>query len=441
MRLIILYFVFFPSILFGKQNLYLQDPARTIVDSLYKVENVMIVGNSETKDFVVLREMSLKTGEYITQKLISYDQSRIYSLGLFNRVIIHVLPVSDTSADLVVEVNERWYIFPFPIFGIRDRDWKKVYWGGGILHSNFRGRNEKLYATFTLGYDPSVAMAYRNPFLSVDGSYQFEGRFAYDRVRNRSIIAQEGGENFSEEHFSLVFSLGKRFGINHMFWFSGGSEIIKVSEYLPGRTINPDGKDLFPYFSVSYNYDSRDLYEYPSMGTFLRFSVKKYGFPGNAIDMVRYATDFRHYLPVFSKVILTGRIFTDFAAAGRTPSYNRVYFGYTERIRGHFKEVREGENLFGISTEIHYPIFGPVYYSVDYLPQEFGIIKFGIVAAIFADAGTVWFRSKPFALNTFSRGYGTGIHLLLPYSIVLRIDYAWNEVRRGEFILDLGTSF
>lgn len=441
MRLIILYFAVLTSTLFGKQFLIAQDTTGKNIDSLYRVENIMIVGNSETKDFVILREMTLKTGEYITEKLLAYDQSRIYSLGLFNRVIIHVLPVSEASADLVVEVNERWYIFPFPILGVRDRDWKKVYWGGGILHSNFRGRNEKLYATFTLGYDPSAAMAYRNPFVSIDGSYQFEGRFAYDKIRNRSIIAQEGGENFSEEHLSLVLSLGKRFGINHMFWFSGGSEMVRVSEYLPGRTIYSSGKDLFPYFAVSYTYDSRDLYEYPAIGTFLRFGIKKYGFPGNAIDMVRYATDFRHYLPIYSKLVLTGRFFSDFVAAGRTPSYNRVYLGYTERIRGHFKEVREGENLFGISSELHYPLFGPVYYSADYLPAEFGIIKFGIVAATFADAGTVWFRNEPFALNTFSKGYGIGIHLLLPYSIVLRIDYAWNEVRHGEFILDLGTSF
>lgn len=427
--------------LFGYPNPEMSDTNQVKSDSLYRVESVMVVGNEETKEFVILREMSLQPGERITEELVAYDQNRIYSLGLFNRVVIHVVPASEEKANLIVEVSERWYIFPFPIFGIRDRDWKKVYFGGGLLHSNFRGRNEKLYATIILGYDPSFAVSYRNPFLVNDGSYQFDTRFAYDKIRNRSISAQAGGENFNEQHISFMVSFGRRFGINHAVWVTAGGEMVKVSSYQPGRTISSDGKDIYPFGAVSYTYDTRDLFEYPTMGSFFRIGARKYGLPGNDIDIVRYATDFRHYRPLISSLVLTGRLFTDWAAAGRTPSYNRVYLGYTERIRGHFKDVREGENLFGISTELHYPLFTPVYYTVDYLPPEFRILKFGVIAALFADAGTVWFRGEPLALNTFTKGYGAGIHLLLPYSIVLRVDYAWNEVRRGEFIIDLGTSF
>jgi outer membrane protein assembly factor BamA len=419
----------------------LPDTAQIIPDSVYRVGSVTVFGNEETKDFVILREMTLQPGEFITKELINYDQSRIYSLGLFNRVIIHVVAAGENTGDLVIEVSERWYIFPFPIFGLRDHDWKKAYYGGGILHSNFRGRNEKLYATFTLGYDPSFAVSYRNPFLASDGSYQFDTRIAFDNIRNRSISAQMGGENFDEKHFSLLVSLGRRFGINHAIWLTAGGEIVKVSSYQPGRTISMDGQDVYPFGAISYTYDTRDLFEYPAMGSFFKLNIKKYGFPGNDLDVVRYSTDFRHYQPVFSPLVLTGRLFTDWAAAGRTPSYNRVYFGYAERIRGHFKEVKEGENLLGFSAELHCPVYGPVYYSADYLPAEFRILKFGIIAAIFADAGTVWFRNEPLALNTFAKGYGGGIHFLLPYSVVLRVDYAWNEARHGEFIIDLGTSF
>jgi outer membrane protein assembly factor BamA len=101
----------------------------------------------------------------------------------------------------------------------------------------------------------------------------------------------------------------------------------------------------------------------------------------------------------------------------------------------------EGENLFGVSTEMHYPLLKPVYFKFDFLPAEFSILKFGVVAAAFADAGTVWFRHQPFAVNNFAKGYGVGIHFILPYSWILRTEYAWNEMRQGEFILDLGSSF
>jgi opacity protein-like surface antigen len=36
----------------------------------------------------------------------------------------------------------------------------------------------------------------------------------------------------------------------------------------------------------------------------------------------------------------------------------------------------------------------------------------------------------------FATGYGAGIDFLLPYSVVLRTEYAWNEFGVGQFIID-----
>jgi outer membrane protein assembly factor BamA len=418
-----------------------QDSSTTLSDSLFIVDTVMIVGNSATKDFVVKREMSLQPGSIITQELLQYDQSRIYSLGIFNQVSIYVQPTVENKANLIIEVSERWFVFPFPVIGIKDRDWKKLYYGAGLLHSNFRGRNEKLYAMFVLGYDPSGEIWYRNPFLSGDGSYSLDAKIAYSKNKNKSVVAQSTGNNFTEQHIYATIGLGKRFGVHHMFWLTAGFEYVGVSEFKPGRTISENGIDRFPLLGASYTYDTRDLIEYPSSGSFARFAISKYGFPSSNLYIVRYATDIRQFVPLKSNVILSGRLFTNFVAGSSTPSYNRVYFGYTERIRGHFKEVTEGENLFGLSTELHYQLFEPIFIQMKFLPPEFSILKFGIVAAAFGDAGTVWFRDERFALNYFQRGYGVGLHFLLPYSMILRADYAWNESRRGEFIFDLGSSF
>jgi len=410
-------------------------------DSTFILDSVIIIGNTRTKSYVIRAEISLQQGTRFTPELLEYEQNRIYSLGLFNRVQLHILPKLEKKADIVVEVNERWYIFPFPVIGLRDRDWKKLYYGGGLLHSNFRGRNEKIFGMVVLGYDPAVEVSYRTPFLSLDGGYLGEVRFAFQKVRNRSLAAQQLSNSFDERHIAGTLSIGKRFDTHQTVWITVGFESVEISEYQPGRTISTSGKDRYPFFGASYTYDTRDLFEYPSMGTFMKFSVRKYGIPSQALDFVRYAADLRRYVPLVPNFVLTGRLFTDLVAAGITPTYNRVYLGYAERIRGHFKEVREGENLVGISAELHYPFFQPVYLNLTFLPTEFSILRFGIVAAAFSDAGTVWFRHHPFAINSFTKGYGVGIHFLLPYSMILRTDYAWNEARRGEFILDLGTSF
>jgi len=419
-----------------------QDTAQTTIpDSLYYVDSILITGNVTTKDFVILREMTLKRGSLITQEKIEYDKKRIYSLGLFNEVQMFVIPSSEHTADLVVIVNERWFIYPYPVVGLKDRDWGKFYFGVGLTHLNFRGRNEKVFLSFVLGYDPGFSITYRNPSLTDDGTFFLNTRISHSNVSNRSLQAQSLAGKFTERHTSFSATIGKRFTIASTVWTTVGYEIVDMSDVVPALSLSPSGKDRYPFFGVGASYDTRDLREYPAYGTFAQVTVTKFGLPSHDVDFIRYSFDTRRYIPLNSVFVLTARAFTDVVAAGPTPVYNRVYFGYGERLRGHFFHVVEGENIFGVSTELHYTLFEPTYFTVNFLPPEFGVWKFGVYAAVFGDAGTVWFRRHPFALNNFLRGYGAGLHLLLPYSAVFRAEYGIDEYGNGEFIFDLGTTF
>jgi outer membrane protein assembly factor BamA len=219
-----------------------------------------------------------------------------------------------------------------------------------------------------------------------------------------------------------------------------GYELVDIPENHAGQAISPDGIDAFPVAGLGYMFDTRDLREYPSAGHFVRLSVTKIGWPSKRLDLIRYAADVRQFTPFPFGTTFVVRLFTDCVAGSRTPSYNRVFFGYGERIRGHFKEVMEGESQFGAVAELRCPLLSPRYFTAGFAPKEFGLWRFGISAAVFADAGTVWFRGQPVALNAFAKGYGGGLHFLLPYSVVLRTEVAWNEARRSQFIIDVGTS-
>ena len=320
-------------------------------DSVFIIEKVVILGNEKTKDHVLLREMTMKKGDFITGEALEYDKSRIYSLGLFTRVEIGFMATpSDTTGKppevtLVILVSERWYFYPFPVVGIKDRDWKKFYFGGGITHQNFRGRNEKLNAMLIIGYDPTVILSYRNPLIDFENNYFLSTGLAWRVVRNRSILTLTGSTNFDERHFNVSLDIGKRIQRTHTVWVSGGYEIVKVADYAPGRTISSDGTDAYPFFGIGYTYDSRDLAEYAMYGSFVRTTLAKSGVPGQVIDFTRFAVDFRRFIPIASRLTLAGRLFGDFAAGGPLPTYSRVYLGYGERIRGHFSEVSEGEQL------------------------------------------------------------------------------------------------
>lgn len=405
------------------------------------LDRIVIRGNEVTKDYIILREMSLRPGDTLSLKAVEFDQNRIYSLGLFNRVELSY-NVTDDKATLYVDVNERWYIFPFVVLGVKDRDWKKFYYGLGVLHDNFRGRNEKISASFALGYDPFFSVRYRNPLLSLESNLFYASRLFYSRVRNKSLVSQHSGSNFDEDHYGFEGTIGKRFNIFRSLSLTLGYEVLTVSQNEAGRTLSPGGRDAFISAGLGFGHDTRDLAEYPSMGTFLGVSFSKYGLGESVVNYYRLYFDSRKFLPTLGGVTLAGHLFVNLAGGGTVPNYGHAYFGYADRIRGHFREVYEGEDLFGSSLELRVPIIPVRFFKVGAIPvPEFGIWRFGLYVALFGDAGKVWYRSDSFSLQNLVKGYGVGLNFLLPYNSVLRLEYALNEARRGEVIFDLSGSF
>ncbi len=368
-------------------------------DTLLVVDEVIVTGNEKTKPFVILREMSLRPGEQVTRERIEYDRERIYSLRLFNRVQVRALPSSPGKATVLVELDERWYIFPFPILGLRDRDWSKIFYGAGVVHNNFRGRNEKLFASLTLGYDPSVTLAYRNPFLDEDGTWFMDARASYNRIRNRSPGIEAVYGEYEERHFSAMANFGTRIGRHHSVWLSGGYKLVHAPSDSVVTTISEDGRDHFPVLGAGYLYDTRDLLEYPSHGTMASATFLKSGVPGYDVDYFRFAADVRHFVLLPGGLTLGGRLYTDLGGGGTIPVYGRVYIGYGERVRGHFDEVVEGENIAGGIAELHVPLLPVRYLRMEFLPDGFDLWRFGATAALFGDAGTAWFGSDKFSVG------------------------------------------
>lgn len=401
-------------------------------------DTVIVGGNTSTEAYVILNEMTLKAGSPVTQEAMDYDRDRIYSLGLFTRVVITFDSLAHQRF-LYVDVRERWHLIPIPIFGFRDGDPKKIYFGGGILHNNLRGRNQKLLAYLTLGYDPSLAVSYNDPLFDHENRLSFSASLSYNRIRNRSEIDAELRGEFDENHYSAGVGLGKRFSLYRSANLSVGYKLVHVSEYRPGRTVSTDGTDSFVHITLSYTYDSRDLFEYPTRGTYAQLFVSKQGLGFGPVNFARFGVDVRKYFSLPLRLTLVLRMKGSVVSGGELPTYAHAFFGYNERIRGYFYTVLEGEDIVGGTVELRYPIFPAQTYHVTFipLPPEFAYWRFGIGLALFGDTGTTWFRGEKLTWSSLYSGYGGGVDVLLPYGLIVRLAYAWNDIRQGQFILDL----
>lgn len=406
-------------------------------DSTLMVQSIQVLGNESTKDFTILREMSLRVGSEVTATALEHDKNRVYNLGLFNRVDIDTV-VSDRGVDLVVRVHERWYVFPYPIVGFKYRDPKNLFYGLGVTHQNFRGRNEKLWFAFVLGFDRWVQMGYQSPKLTRDDDIFFRSSVSYGRVQSLSELLQL----YTQTQFSLQLSVGKRFGLYQSLVGWTNYDIWQVSMPSPGRTVSSTGRDAFVTIGLRYTIDKRNLREYTTAGYFASVYASKYGFGESEVNFFKYGYDARFFTPVIGELTFGARTFGTISGGGVIPNYRHEFLGYDERIRGYFKKVYEGEHTLGGNVELRFPILNPRYYIFPYswLP-EFSVWRYGLYAGLFADVGRIWHRGKPLSMHDWKSGFGGGLHFLLPYSVVVRTEYAMNNRGVGQFVLDFGVSF
>ena len=118
MRNIILFiFLLFSSTLFSQQTEIM-------------VSDINIQGNKITKSRVILQELTLKKGNLINkseiENSIKESEENLKNLNLFNFSEI-TYRIEENKLFLIVQLQERWYIWPYPIFEISERNFN-VWW-------------------------------------------------------------------------------------------------------------------------------------------------------------------------------------------------------------------------------------------------------------------------------------------------------------------------
>ena len=134
------------------------------------VENILIKGNTKTKDEVILREIPLETGDVFSKAKITNGLRNLYNLQYFSGVVPDVVPGSeDNLVDLVVSVEEQSTTiieFGLTFSGVTDPDdlpfalmlkWQDL---------NFRGSGKSISASTTLSTnEQSVSVGYGENWL------------------------------------------------------------------------------------------------------------------------------------------------------------------------------------------------------------------------------------------------------------------------------------
>ncbi len=442
-HLLTLIVAFFTIVVFGNIS-YAQNSTKLNpqIDSKIRIDSIKICGSKITQDFVILRELTFVTGESVDESILEFNRNRVMSLRLFYWVLFEIQKSGEKNI-LIITVKESWYIFPVPFVNLQNNKFDRSNYGFFVTWRNFRGRDETLSGFVSFGYDPSYGFHYINPVLIPNTDISFSAGVVKQTVNNKSKEAASiAKKDFDYNYFNIFAGLGYRYKLYNEISIQLGYSYIQAP--FAEKAITASGKniDRLPTVTIMIQRDTRDLKQYPESGLFASIFLTHKGFGISDVSYFKTGLDFREYRKI-SNTNITSKWHLSFKKIfGKTlPLYDNAFLGFTEYVRGHKNDERGGNNLLLGSLEFTYPIVKEMEFSLKlpFLPRRLTSYAISLRLAIFGDTGVTYNNGQAISLNNFDSGYGIGLTILfLPYD-ALRLEYAFNEYGKGEFLV--GTKF
>lgn len=441
--------------------------ADSLANRLLHVDRVIIIGNKVTKQRIIERELSLKAGDSIRAKdleaTLLWDKNKLYNLRLFNTVSVRALDLRNNHIDLLVELTERWYIFPVPIFELSDRnfnewwnnynhDLTRINYGVRIYKNNFRGRNESLRLTAQFGFYRKFDIQYKIPNLDKTQKHGLTFNFDYGAPRNLAFQTVDHRLEFLRKDqvikealgASVTYTLRKTFFETHAFTFNYRSSQVMdtVLQLNPIYFISNTNKNTQRYSLLSYYFVSehRDVVMYPLKGYQFTAFVSKNGiFPNDDVNQWEVNLTYAWHKP-----LARNYFFSNFTSALWSTSQGQPYsifnaLGYRNLIiRGFENYVIEGPSFAINKTTFKKKIFGKNW-TLNKMPlEQFNYFPLAIYVKVFSDFGYVqnyaYYDEKAFNTRLSNRmllGAGAGLDFVTVYDLVIRLEYTFTQDQRG----------
>jgi hypothetical protein len=376
----------------------------------------------------------------------------------------------------MVEVEERWFTFPIPIFELSDRnfnEWWQNYdhklnrtnYGLRLYQYNFRGRNESIRLTAQFGFSRKFDLIYKIPYIDKKQKQGLIFQFDFGEPKNLS---------YQTVNHKLVFlsgkeSLRKKFvaGVTYTYRKSFYETHSITSEYYHGvisdtiQTLNAEsiypiyyseGKNTQWFSSISYTFASehRDVIAYPLSGYQIIGSIRKIGLGlGEDINQTSVSASLAYH-----KKLGHDFFFSNYTAGYFSTPTNQPYslfsgLGYNRQfVRGYEIYVIEGP-WYGLNkTTLKRRIFNRVF-RMEMLPWE-QFQHFPVAVYLKAHADFGYARNYPFYMdknlnttlsNKLIAGAGMGIDLVTSYDGVLRFEYTFNRLGAHGFFFHIKKEF
>ncbi|MDN4164894.1 BamA/TamA family outer membrane protein [Cytophagales bacterium LB-30] len=446
-------------------------PVKVVGDSIkeefVRIQRVIIVGNTKTREQIIKREFDFEVGStYLRSELLKTlqkDKSKIFNTRLFVSVDVRLIDLSPGQVEVLVDVSERWYFFPSPIFKLADRnfnDWwqnqnanlNRVEYGVRLQQDNLRGMNEKLRVMGQFGFTRQFAVGYLFPYinkkqtlgLSFNFGYSENYSIAYRSLNNKLQFVRDDKIVRNTYMGNFAFTFREAFYNTHYVQLEYMNNW--VSDTI--STLNPDyfldGRNTQEYLRFRYEFkrDLRDIAAYPLSGFLLHFRFRNYGLGlSKDISKTDFEASFDRYLRLKHNFFVSFSSTASYSIPKRIPYNEFQGLGFNQNyLRGYELYVMEGHGYGLLKSNIKYRLLNGKLNLGKFMPlEQFRTVPYGLFLKAYIDQGYVLNRlpypGNERLMNTYLIGYGLGIDYVSFYDAVIRFEFSQNRMGERGFFL------
>ncbi|MCI5780059.1 MAG: outer membrane protein assembly factor BamA [Lentisphaeria bacterium] len=398
----------------------------------YHVRDVIIVGNTGTKDKVLRRELAIQPGDPVAKNRIDISKQRLLGMGYFTKVEAEAVNADALDEkDVRITVEEKPDRYNFRV-GVGASDVSSVFGMAELSTNNFDITNPKnwfygggqrlrlqgIYGIDNAGFN----IDFIEPWLfDLPLRYELSGfmntseynDWDETRVGVRTSLQRKIFDDFTSVTVGYKFEAVRVHRISH-----------HLKAYFKDK--DWDGTSLVSQFSLMLNRDTRDSLVDPTEGYLVNlFGAISPRVLGSGNDFYRLEAKGSYHISFFDKAIvaMVGAkigVVSGFNYRDDVPVFERYFLGGGDSVRGfeyrsigHTVNRRNvgGQTMMILTAEVTHPIWGP------------------LRGAAFVDAGNAWTNSYTMDLGGLNVGVGYGLRLKLPMiQAPLKLDFAFPVV-------------
>lgn len=442
------------------------------LDRYVIVEDFRIEGNKVTKPNIILREMVFEQGDTVAKMELIPELQRskdnILNLSIFNFVNMNVEHLPGNRIIVEIEVQERWYIWPTPIFEHGERNlstflkeprWSRLNYGLWLKWNNFRGRNEFLNAKIRLGYKEQYVLQYEKPNLGINENHKFSLSYSLSRQYRINYTTEDNLPVFFRDEENYSFNTSSAF-VAYTYRPELYSRHRLRFHYVDDRitdtiaTLNPgffgEGYTRHKYFKADYvfRYDVRDSRVYPLEGEAVKVKLQRFGM--GIISQFPYGNweaegTFFYHRKMADRFYMASVTKGKVATNGELPLYLSKGLGYAENMTSYDAYVIDGKDFLVSKLILKFELVKPSTFTVPFLNiKQFSKVHYAVYLNLLGDVGYV---NNPnpyptnFMVNEWQYSTGIGLDFVTYYDKVFGIEFAVNRYGTTGFFFHVTTPF